>query len=275
MIEQLAKAAAFLAALTGSDGWSTPVTFQTFDDSAARDPRLARIFHGCLRQHAKALSALNDRGAGLFVTVQETDGRGRREENIVALRACFIDCDGPRTQRFALKPSLAVRTVKGGHAYWLVPSGEDFARFRELQQQLAAYYGSDPAVCDLPRVMRLPGTFHRKGEPVLVQLVSCHPELRYSLDQLAAAHPVVGCATKRARTGPRARGDYHSWAESQRIRIGHRNSMAFAIAAEGFARGLAFTEVATVVDAYCTRAGIPDEAPAVVASAHTHVQRRR
>lgn len=268
------QAGRFLAALTGSDGWATAVTFQTFDDSPAREPRLARIFHGPLRQNANALRDLNERGAGVFVTVQETDGRGRREKNIVALRACFIDCDGPRKQSFALKPSLAAATVKGGHAYFCLQPQQELGRFREIQQQLAAFYGSDPAVCDLPRVMRLPGTFHCKAEPVLVRLVSCHPELRYTLDDLAAAHPVACCTTKRARSGPRARGDYHGWAASQRVRVGHRNSMAFAIAAEGFARGLAFSDVAQVVDAYCQRAGIPDEAPAVVASAHAHVRRR-
>jgi hypothetical protein len=56
------------------------------------------------------------------------------------------------------------------------------------------------------------------------------------------------------------------------VRVAHRNSMAFAIAAEGFSRGLAFSEVAQVVDACCQRAGIPEEAPAVVASAHVYVR---
>lgn len=271
---ELEQAQTFLAALTGGDGWEVPVTFQTFDDRPERDPRLARIFHGSLRRHAAALDALNERGAGVFVTVQETDGRGRREENIVALRACFIDCDEPRKRRFALRPSLAVSTVHGGHAYWLLEEGEDRARFRTIQQQLAAYYGSDPAVCDLPRVMRLPGTLHRKEAPILVRLASHHPELRYTLDALASAHPVPGCGTKQARVGPRARGDYHRWAAGLRVSSGRRNSTAFAIAAEGFSRGLAFSEVASVVDTYCQRAGIPDEAPAVVASAHVHVRRR-
>jgi hypothetical protein len=271
---ELEQAQTFLAALTESDGWEVPVTFQAIDDRPERDPRLARIFHGSLRRHAAALDALNERGAGVFVTVQQTDGRGRREENIVALRACFIDCDGPRKQRLALRPSLAVRTPHGGHAYWLLEPGEDRARFRSIQQQLAAYYGSDPAVCDLPRVMRLPGTLHCKDTPAPVQLVLVQPELRYTLDALASAHPVAACATKQARVGPRARGDYHRWATGLRVSVGRRNSTAFAIAAEGFSRGLGFSEVASVVDAYCQRAGIPDEAPAVVASAHAHVRRR-
>lgn len=270
------QTAAFLAALTRSDdGWITPVTFQTFDDSPAKDLRLARILHGTLRQHVSALPALNERGAGVFATIQQTDGRGRREANIIALRACFIDCDRPRRRRFVLRPSLAVKTPHGGHAYWLLEPGANRARFREIQQQLAAYFGSDPAVSDLARVMRLPGTLHRKDSPTLVHLVSARPQLRYTIDALAAAHPVPRCATNRLRIRPSMRADYNGWAAGLHVTMGRRNSTAFAIAAEGFARGLAFSEVAKVVETYCLRADITDEAPAVVASAYTSVKRRR
>lgn len=57
------------------------------------------------------------------------------------------------------------------HAYWLVanmPNGD----FKASQKRLAAYYGTDPKVCDLPRIMRLAGTLHLKDpvRPFLVMI---------------------------------------------------------------------------------------------------------
>ena len=78
-------------------------TFQTFDDSkrrreeraeaakaaraagkskaeiekASKDP-FARIFHGTLDEHRRDLRSLNEVRAGIFVTVNETDLKGRK-----------------------------------------------------------------------------------------------------------------------------------------------------------------------------------------------------
>ena len=51
-------------------------TFQTFDDDADRKAQsLARVLHGTLEDHFDTLAALQKRGAGVFVTINETDGR--------------------------------------------------------------------------------------------------------------------------------------------------------------------------------------------------------
>jgi putative DNA primase/helicase len=74
---------------------ATTWTFQTFDDNAERkDKSLARIFNGTLDEHAAELTRLQQRGAGVFVTVNETDGKGRKRENIAKVRAFFLDLDG-------------------------------------------------------------------------------------------------------------------------------------------------------------------------------------
>ena len=44
--------------------------------------------------------------------------------------------------------------------------------FSELQKALAAEFSGDPKVHDLPRVMRLPGFLHRKGQPFQCRVVS-------------------------------------------------------------------------------------------------------
>ena len=86
------QAANFLERL---DPKATSWTFQTFDERADRkDKGLARVLHGSLEQHASELTALQDRGAGVFVTVNKTDGEGRKAENVTQVRAFFLDLDG-------------------------------------------------------------------------------------------------------------------------------------------------------------------------------------
>ena len=55
---------------------------------------------------------LNRQKFGCFVTVNKTDGTGRKAENIIGLRAVFIDQDdkiGEITKPLALPPSTTVK----------------------------------------------------------------------------------------------------------------------------------------------------------------------
>ena len=77
----LKEAAKFLRYL---DSATEKFTFQTFDDRGKgkdKDRTLARILHGTLKEHASTLIDLNQRGAGIFVSVNETDGAGRESEH--------------------------------------------------------------------------------------------------------------------------------------------------------------------------------------------------
>jgi putative DNA primase/helicase len=54
------------------------LTFQTFDDNKNRkNNSLAKVLHGPLKTHAATLAKLQKQGAGVFITVNETDGKGR------------------------------------------------------------------------------------------------------------------------------------------------------------------------------------------------------
>ena len=44
-------------------------------------------------------------------------------------------------------------------------------QFESVQKTLIARFDGDPAVHDLPRVMRLPGFYHHKHEPFLVRII--------------------------------------------------------------------------------------------------------
>jgi hypothetical protein len=146
-------------------------TFQTFDDVKDRkDKSLVRILHGTLAQHWDELCALNDSGAGIYVTVNRTDLKGRKAENVIGIRATFIDLDGAPldpVQAEGVPPPIVINETSPGrwHVYWRAPDGMPLDEFTELQKRLISYFHSDQSIHDLSRVMRIPGFVHRKGAP--------------------------------------------------------------------------------------------------------------
>lgn len=176
----LAMADRFLNALDPRGAF----TFQTFSDrkedkKGSYDPN-AHVYHGTLAQHGPGLVALNQCGVGIFVMVNEGDGQvheGRKtcrtKANVVRPRALFVDLDGAPLEpvREALEPDIIVESSPGKwHGYWLV-ADVPLEDFEQRQKQLAAKFNGDPKVHDLPRVMRVPGFFHHKGEPFMSRLV--------------------------------------------------------------------------------------------------------
>jgi hypothetical protein len=155
-------------------------TFQTFMDCAAskakgvRDP-LVRILHGSLAENWNELVQLSAAGAGIYVTVNETDFRGRSSDNVVRVRAHFGDLDGAPLRnltRMPLRPHFVVQSsTERYHAYWRRDGGS-LENFKPTQQRLAKLLDGDSKVCDLPRVMRLAGFPHQKdpARPFLVTI---------------------------------------------------------------------------------------------------------
>lgn len=122
----------------------------------------------------EAAVQLNASGSNIHVTVNpavpltpDCKTRALKDANIVAATATFIDADdrgiADKLPKEALvKPDLAVITgllpFIRAHFYWLLKTPvSDLERWRRFQQDLAERYGTDPAVCNPSRVMRLPG----------------------------------------------------------------------------------------------------------------------
>jgi hypothetical protein len=185
-------------------------TFQTFTDSDTKkesyernphtkaiiDP-LARVLHGTLDRHWATLVDLSRHGAGIFVTVNKTTLHGRRNnENITDVRAYCVDCDGvPQDEikvaalALGLMPHIIVKSSDGKwHFYWCVDDAP-LEGFGATQKRLAELFGSDQSVCDLARVMRLPGFPHQKDGSIgdLVQLAKTHDAVNYSEDEFQRA----------------------------------------------------------------------------------------
>jgi len=194
------EASRFLCALgQGQDRF----TFQTIDDNAGRHEKsLARILHGTLAQHIGELTRLQRRGAGVFVTVNQTDFQGRAAANITRVRAVWHECDeGAENLHFHCLPSIEVESSPGKrHSYWL---GRDLSRDDHGGMMRAmVQLGSDPAAADLSRVLRLPGTWHQKdpANPHRVKLLSTwglDVFGVYGRDELIKAFPITPAAPKK------------------------------------------------------------------------------
>lgn len=186
------------------DSTSTNFCFQTFDDNAARkakntaplfrngkpvlnrngkpkrgkDP-FARTINGSLDRCWDQLVALNQQGAGVFVTINETKRGSRRlATNVIRVRALFVDLDGApldpvqNDPTFPTPTDIIISSVAKWHCYWgLRDDGIALDQFKSLQQALAKRFGGDPSINDLNRVMRLPGFWHGKGEPFAVRMM--------------------------------------------------------------------------------------------------------
>jgi hypothetical protein len=62
------------------------------------------------------------------------------------------------------------------HLYWRVSDCE-VGDFKHIQKALAKKYVGDESICNPSRVMRLPGFWHLKCDPVLTALKECYPDL--------------------------------------------------------------------------------------------------
>ncbi len=171
----LTQAHSFLTALDeGEDAW----LFQTFDDKGTRDKRLIKKMRGSLDSHAASLAELNDRGAGVFVTVNKTAGIGRKKPDITQVRALFVDLDGAPLEPLLsapVSPHIVTQTSPGRfHAYWRV-SDCPVDQCESALKQLIGRYDADKSCSDRSRVLRLPGFYHRKQDPYLVNIYESNP----------------------------------------------------------------------------------------------------
>jgi hypothetical protein len=179
--------------------------FQLFDDSKAKRPALARVYHGSLDDLAATLAKLNKAGAGIFVTVNQTDGTGRKSGNIIRIRAVFVDLDGSPLQPVlacALEPHIIVESSPGRwHVYWIV-EGMALDQFAGIQKAIIARFNGDRSVHDVSRVMRLPGHVHQKAEPFMTRVHGLSDRMPYTADQIVAEFPPAKAATNGKARSP-------------------------------------------------------------------------
>jgi len=117
-----------------------------------------------------------NRAQDVYVGVNPRKAIGGTTADDVALARClFVDFDDDAEPHDVLAaifdaglpaPSLVIHSGHGVHGYWrLVEPITDLAEFTRLQKGLIALLGSDKAIHDPPRIMRLPGLMNVKREP--------------------------------------------------------------------------------------------------------------
>jgi hypothetical protein len=80
--------------------------------------RTQAVYASCMAalRNTRQLAELNRMGAGIFVALNQTDGKGRKRENIKRVRAVSADLDGAPLEpvmQCALKPHIVVETSPG------------------------------------------------------------------------------------------------------------------------------------------------------------------
>jgi hypothetical protein len=173
----------------------TTAAFQVFADSDRSRRRLARGLAGTLDSVVSELRQAQRDGCGVFVAVNETDGKGRKEGNITSCRAMFLDLDGtPLPATWPVNPDLINQTssrdgVDKFQCWWFIEPTTDFARWRTFQELLADQFGGDPKCTLLTQVGRLSGFWHQKDrdQPFQVRIVyeGFEVGVRWGLDWLA------------------------------------------------------------------------------------------
>ena len=148
-------------------------TYQAIQKLDSGQSKAGPILHGPIDEHYVTLKRLNEAGYCVFVVINETDGKGRKAENITRVRAVFVDLDGAPLQPVLdaePPPHIVVNTSPDRyHAYWLV-SDMPLEGFEKAQGALIKRFDGDSSVKDLPRLMRLPGFFNLKGVPFNVTM---------------------------------------------------------------------------------------------------------
>jgi RecA-family ATPase len=149
-------------------------------------------------------------------------GSYRTKQNIWRVPALPIDIDWCREppygnpqaiaigmlERAAVPPQLTVLSGRGLHAYWLLEQPlepERFAAAESMLRRLIQRFGSDPAVSDVSRLMRLPGTTNSKyGDERPAMIAKNHSDGRVSwaeLEELTAEPAETPAPEAPAATG--------------------------------------------------------------------------
>ncbi len=177
--------------LTTGDG-TTEICVRMIHDSDTQRPAIK--LRGTITELWPRIVEAQREGYGAFFVV---NAGGDTNAEINSIRACFIDADNvPLPDTWHLPPDFTVqRDEMHWHAHWRVLD-VPVDRFRDLQRRLAAHYGTDPAVCNPSRVMRLAGTLHQKDKPTVVTLADMTGGespclLGHTVDEIARGLPEI------------------------------------------------------------------------------------
>ena len=170
------------------------VCFRVFDDkkSGVFSGAKLEMEAGKYASVETTLKSHNEKNRGIFFVVNYG---GQDDGSITRINAQFVEMDDlsfeeqqKAVDEFPLPPSMVIKTRKSLHVYWFMKNAK-VESFRPIQKQLVAHFHGDPMCVNESRVMRLPGFYHCKKEPIMVECISFHPERKYTQEQLIEVLP--------------------------------------------------------------------------------------
>jgi len=151
-----------------------------------------------LPNHVEELLQDNANGENIYVGLNPRKHEGGRTASDVALgRVLLADFDSTTPDDALTKwrrmdlpdPTMVISSGHGAHIYVrLAEPLLDLDVWTSLQKQVIAVVGSDPAIHDPPRVIRLPGFDNLKDpkQPVQCRIASADESQRYETDKLTS-----------------------------------------------------------------------------------------
>jgi hypothetical protein len=184
----------FLQLLTGQ---ADPVaTFVTMRGGAPGKP----LYDRPLRAVANTLAVLNRTGSDVYVTVNQTDGQGRRADNILTARSLFVDYDAKVPGTWEVMPTMLVESSPGkAQAYWMLREPtRDFKRWSAVNRSLVHATGGDENAVDLARILRVPGFVnHKYPDKPTVRILSASPS-RVDMALMETYYPAMASGSAAA-----------------------------------------------------------------------------
>jgi P4 family phage/plasmid primase-like protien len=200
-------------------GTEFPVYFSSLanDRDDAAQPREQHVHTRLPEDVERFLTKWDRRGRGMFFCVATLEQRKRNKDNAREIAFLWVDVDfkgidstqdvSEALARLRYPPSVTVQSGHGLHLYWLLKEPADAVGERERLEAalrlLADHVAGDLQVCEVARLMRLPGSHNTKGGEWIEVTAIAIEVPRYTLEELeewlAEAAPVL-----RRKKGARA-----------------------------------------------------------------------
>ena len=142
-----------------------------------------------------------DEQGNLYFGVATREGKGGTKKHCREVPALWSDIDFKnlprevaerRIGRFSCPPSAVIESGNGLHLYWFLAEPMNAQDDQQLIESsvlaLAEAFGADQAVCDVARIMRVPGTLNFKSDPATsCKVITLEPDALYHPIELNAA----------------------------------------------------------------------------------------
>jgi hypothetical protein len=184
---------------------SDRLAFMVKEKSATPQHFFVSAAEACRPEFISELTALNNKGADIYLAPNVFKGNRRKKENVEKINALWIDID--RGGREALGKVLATKpephivlesSTDKFQGLWKVDRTLSIPEAEKMLKSLATQFGGDMNATDAPRVLRVPGFKNCKYTPapeVEVAHESAspirYPRTAFGVEQNASVQPIA------------------------------------------------------------------------------------